>query len=56
MNYDVGDQADLTHVVRVNGTLTNATVTIAVTMPDGTAVTPAPVSYTHLTLPTILRV
>lgn len=40
--YDVGDLASLRHEVRVDGTLTNATVVIAVTKPDGTAVTPAP--------------
>lgn len=42
MTYDVGDLASLRHEVRVAGTLTNATVAVAVTMPDGTAVTPAP--------------
>ncbi|MGE5830144.1 MAG: hypothetical protein ACM30G_17550 [Micromonosporaceae bacterium] len=40
--YDVGDQAQLRHEVRVNGTLTDATVAVAVTKPDGTLVTPAP--------------
>ena len=40
--YDVGDQAPLRHEVRVDGVLTAATVALAVTMPDGTAVTPAP--------------
>lgn len=39
--YDVGDQALLQHEVRVAGVLTDATVVLAVTAPDGTASTPA---------------
>lgn len=47
--YDVGDQALLRHEVRVAGELTAATVSLAVTMPDGTAVTPAPTVSTSST-------
>lgn len=39
--YDVGDQALLQHEVRVSGALTNATVVLSVTAPDGTATTPS---------------
>ena len=38
--YDVGDNANLRHEVRVDGVLTNTTVTLAVTAPDGTASAP----------------
>ena len=41
MNYDVGDLASLRHEVRVDGTLTNATVALSVTAPDGTTSTPS---------------
>jgi len=41
MNYDVGDLASLRHEVRVDGTLTNATVSLSVTAPDGTISTPS---------------
>lgn len=40
---DVGDRINIRHEVRdASGTLTNATVAVAVTKPDGTTVTPAP--------------
>jgi hypothetical protein len=42
--YDVGDQATLRHEVRVSGVLTDATVVLSVTAPDGTVSTP---SVTH---------
>ena len=43
--YDVGDQALLRHEIRVAGTLTDATVVLAVVAPDGTASAP---SVTHV--------
>lgn len=50
--YDVGDLATLSTSVRdSSGTLTDATVVLAVTKPDGTAVSPAPtVSHTGVGL------
>lgn len=42
--FDVGDLASLRHEVRVDGTLTDATVSLSVTAPDGTVSTP---SVTH---------
>lgn len=39
--YDLGDSVKLTFLVRVDGILTNATVTLVVTAPDGTTSNPS---------------
>ena len=40
--YEVGDVVRLTFAVSVNGAPTNATVALAITLPDGTTVSPTP--------------